>query len=129
MLRRPASQTCLAPPEVAVMGRPSFQTFVLADRETWGKPHRTVDGIPVELVAIQYPLPGRKHKHTFYCYQIGDRPILYRNHNPAQVYYRPTGATPQTRRLYFETFIKRPLTPGEQTWLTRNRYVLQGRFA
>ena len=96
--------------------------IVWADRDSWGDDIRRVRDREMKLIAIQLsPRTKRKGKTTYVYLLQGSRKIYY-NQSARGIAYQTKGHTPAQQALYYDVFVRPPLTPAEKVWLQRNRY-------
>ncbi len=95
----------------------------LADRNTWHKQFKTIDGKAVALVAIQDSRRSKK-KRTIYVYHIAGTNVIIYNRSRHGVYFMRIAYRPENVKQFFQIFVEEPLTEAEKQWLERNDYAL-----
>lgn len=95
----------------------------LADRVSWRRELKTIDGKPVVLVAIQ-DSRRTKSKRTVYVYHIVGTNVIIYNRSRHGIFFMRIAYRAENMSNFFDTFVNPPLTPDEQLWLERNDYVL-----
>lgn len=95
----------------------------LADRDTWHKQIKQVNGSTVELVAIQESRRTKK-KRTNYVYHIAGTNVIIYNRARHGVYFMRIAFRPENVKKFFQIFVEEPLTDAEKQWLERYDYIL-----
>ena len=95
----------------------------MADRDTWNKAPKTINGRKVKLVATRVPRNPLKYRKV-YVYLIEGTTTIVFNRSGQGVYFMKMGMTAQQIRRYYNIFANPPITKEEREWLDRNDYTL-----
>lgn len=106
----------------AVNVDPSKLQF-LADRDTWHKELKTINGKSVVLVATQKSRRSKAKRTINVFHVVGTNLIIY-NRSRHGIFFMRIAFRPENMQQFFQTFVEPPLTAEEQTWLERYDYEL-----
>jgi len=95
----------------------------LADRNTWHKQIKKINGSTVKLVATQESR-RTKRKRTIYVYHIVGTNVIIYNRSRHGVYFMRIAFRPENVKKFFQIFVEEPLTEAENNWLERYDYIL-----
>jgi Zn/Cd-binding protein ZinT len=93
----------------------------LADRNTYNRQVKKINGNRVRLVSIQ---ESRRNKRTSYIYHVENTKIIIFNQSRHGVYFMRIALRRKDAERYYDIFVNPPLTHDERVWLTHNDYVL-----
>lgn len=95
--------------------------FFLADRETYNRQVKKINGRSVRLVATQ---ESRRNRKTSYIYSVEGTRIIVFNQSRHGVYFMRLALKRENAERYYNVFVRPPVTQLEREWLERNDYVL-----
>lgn len=94
----------------------------IADRDTWDKEAKTINGNQVILVAKQPSKRTHRKKKNIWIYWIKNTQEIIYNQSRHGVYFMKIAANNTQMKLFYETFVQAPLTTAEKIWLDTNGY-------
>lgn len=97
--------------------------FLRADIGTFSENYKTVEGDYMKLVAIQKSRRTKRKGRTKYIYHRAGTNKIFWNRSRHGPFFMSI-ATDRNMKLYFDIFVKPPLTPKEKEWLNLYDYEL-----
>jgi len=91
---------------------------IIADKETWNLPIKTVDGKQLILVGTKTSRRTLRKGKKEYYYNLEGTNRIYYNQSKNGVWYSPVALYSYTMKKYYDLYCVSPLTRSEREYLT-----------